>query len=421
MVKKIFALMLVLVMAVSCCAFAAETVEDGTVNEIQGDVMLISEGAGEAPAAAPVADKAKVVFDVSAPDADGFFTVDITLYNATYKGIISAISYDAAVVAPVNKETKEVTTNLMEALSCPTVAKDLESGAEIADWQSFKGSKMANGTIALVTILNTKAKYPNTIVSDKFQALADGNGLAIAQLTFKKLTDAPVEFKLVEDNKTVTGGMMVINSYGMQSCTVEFKYADGKVESSDIEGVNTTLSSDKTAGSDMTTRKQLRAENVVFLQINNYGTVANGTLKWVDKDNKNVKPYIKDNRTFVPLRYIAEELKCKVEYNGETREIFIENGKTKLVFQIGSTTYTNDGLKKTMDVAPEVVENRTFVPLRAVAEALNCDVQWMGNTRMVVVSPASYPWVAENEVEKQLMSEIMLMLTLRDYAYASAQ
>ena len=159
MVKKIFALMLVLVMAVSCCAFAAETVEDGTVNEIQGDVMLISEGAGEAPAAeAPVADKAKVVFDVSAPDADGFFTVDITLYNATYKGVISAISYDAAVVAPVNKETKEVTTNLMEALSCPTVAKDLETGAEIADWQLFTSSTLKDGLITLLAILNTECK-----------------------------------------------------------------------------------------------------------------------------------------------------------------------------------------------------------------------------------------------------------------------
>ena len=140
-----------------------------------------------------------------------------------------------------------------------------------------------------------------------------------------------------------------------------------------------------------------------------------------DKDNKEVKPYIKDDRTMIPLRYIAEELKCKVEYVAETQEIIIENGRTKLVFQIGSTTYTNDGLKKTMDVAPEIVQDRTFVPLRAVAEALNCDVQWLAGQRMVIVSPANYPWNAENDVEKQLMSEIMLMLTLRDYAYASAQ
>ena len=279
---------------------------------------------------------------------------------------------------------------------------------------------MGNGNIALMTILNTKATYPNSIVSDKFQALADENGLVIAQLTFKKLTDAPVEFKLV-DNKTIAGGMMVINSYGMQDCTVDFNYPDGKTESSDITGVKDVISSDKTEGSDMVTRKQLRAENVVFLQINNYGTVGNGTLKWVDKDNKDVRPYIKDDRTMIPLRYIAEELKCKVSYVEETREILIENGRTKLVFQIGSTTYTNDGLKKTMDVAPEISQDRTFVPLRAVAEALNCDVQWLNAQRMVIVSPANYPWNAENDVEKQLMSEIMLMLTLRDYAYSSAQ
>ena len=419
MAKRLFALIMVLMMATSCFVFAEEAVLDGTTEEIQGDIMLISEAPAE-DAVAPVADKAKVVFDVSAPDADGFFTVDITLYNATYKGIVSTISYDEAVVTPVNKDTKEATTNLMEALSCPTVAKDLETGEEIADWQSFNGSQAKNGIIALMTILNTKCEYPNSIISNKFQALADENGLAVATIAMKKLSDAPVEFKLV-DSKTVTGGMMVINSYGMQSCTVEFNYADGTTDSSDIEGVNEIMTSDKTEGSDMVTRKQLRAENVVFLQINNYGTVGNGTLKWVDKDNKDVKPYIKDDRTMIPLRYIAEELKCKVSYVEETKEILIENGKTKLVFQIGSTTYTNDGLKKTMDVAPEISQDRTFVPLRAVAEALNCDVQWLNAQRMVIVSPANYPWNAEKDVEKQLMSEIMLMLTLRDYAYASAQ
>ena len=412
MVKKLLAMMLVLVMACSCVAFADEAVLDGTTEEIQGDVMLIS--------AAPVDNTPKVVLEATEPDADGYFTLDITLYNATYKGIISAISYDEAVVAVVNKETKEATTDLLEALTCPTVAKDLETGEEIADWQSFNGSKMANGTIALMTVLNTKCKYPNSIISDKFQALADENGLAVAKIAMKKLSDAPVEFKLVDD-KTITGGMMVINSYGMQDCTVEFKYPDGKTDSVNVEGVNSTLSSDKTEGSDMLTRKQLRAENVVFLQINNYGTVANGTLKWVDKNNKEVRPYIKNDRTMVPLRYIAEELKCKVDYVEETREILIESGRTKLVFQIDSLTYTNDGLKKSLDAAPEIVEDRTFVPLRAVSEALNCDVQWLEGQRMVIVSPANYPWAKDNEVEKQLMSEIMLMLTLRDYAYASAQ
>ena len=412
MVKKLLAMMLVLVMACSCVAFADEAVLDGTTEEIQGDVMLIS--------AAPVDNTPKVVLEATEPDADGYFTLDITLYNATYKGIISAISYDEAVVAVVNKETKEATTDLLEALTCPIVAKDLETGEEIADWQSFNGSKMGNGTIALMTVLNTKCKYPNSIISDKFQALADENGLAVAKIAMKKLSDAPVEFKLV-DNKTITGGMMVINSYGMQDCTVEFKYPDGKTDSVNVEGVNSTLSSDKTEGSDMLTRKQLRAENVVFLQIGNYGTVANGTLKWVDKNNKEVRPYIKNDRTMVPLRYIAEELKCKVDYVEETREILIESGRTKLVFQIDSLTYTNDGLKKSLDAAPEIVEDRTFVPLRAVSEALNCDVQWLEGQRMVIVSPANYPWAKDNEVEKQLMSEIMLMLTLRDYAYASAQ
>lgn len=401
MVKRILAMMLVLMMACSCLAFAEE------------EVMLISAPADNTP---------KVVLETTEADADGYFTLNMTLYNATYKGIIAAIAYDETVATLVNAKTKEATTELTEALACPVVAKNLETGEDIADWQSFNGSQAKNGIIAMMTILNTKCTYPNSIISDKFQALADENGLAIAQISFKKLTDAPVEFTLV-DNKTITGGMMVINSYGMQSCTVEFKYPDGKSASVEVEGVNATISSDKTANAEMETRVKLRAENVVFLAINNYATVSSGTLKWVDKDNKSVRPYIKNDRTMVPLRYIAEELKCKVTYVEETREIIIENGKTKLVFQIDSLTYTNDGLKKSLDAAPEIVESRTFVPLRAVSEALNCDVQWMESSRMVIIAPANYPWVAENAVEKQLLPEIQLMMSplVRDMAYVNAK
>lgn len=427
MAKKLFALMMVLILSCSCMAFANEPVEDGTTTEIQGDIMLISEEVGDAPVAeAPVADKAKVVFDVSAPDADGFFTVDITLYNATYKGIISTISYNPEVVVPVNAETKEVTTDLMEALTCPTVAKDLETGEEIANWQSFKGSSMKQDYISIFTILNSKVKYPSSIVSDKFQALADESGLQIAQLHCKKIADAPVAFSLVAD-KGITGGMMVVNSYGMQPCTVEFNYAEGIGENTtvDVEKETDVRVSDETETDEETEKLRIksRASGTIFLGIGNYATVSDGTLKWVDKENKEVKPYIKDDRTMIPLRYIAEELKCKVEYIHETQEITIENGRTKLVFQIGSTTYTNDGLKKTMDVAPEITQDRTFVPLRAVAEGLNCDVQWLTNQRMVVISPVTYPWNNENKIEKKLLSEVQLMMSalIRDLAYANAQ
>ena len=142
-------------------------------------------------------------------------------------------------------------------------------------------------------------------------------------------------------------------------------------------------------------------------------------ISYLGKWQKRIDEYL--DALCMEIDYIAEELKCKVEYNRETREIFIENGKTKLVYQIGSTTYTNDGLKKTMDVAPEVVENRTFVPLRAVAEALNCDVQWLANQRMVVISPVNYPWDNENKIEKKLLSEVQLMMSalIRDLAYAN--
>ena len=78
-----------------------------------------------------------------------------------------------------------------------------------------------------------------------------------------------------------------------------------------------------------------------------------------------------------------------------------------------------DGEKYEMDVECEIKNNRTFVPLRAVAEAFNKSVTWLDTDRMVCVIPKNYPWSKDNKVEKELLSELKLMMTmLRDYAYA---
>ena len=156
------------------------------------------------------------------------------------------------------------------------------------------------------------------------------------------------------------------------------------------------------------------------MQIGNYATVSDSVLKWIDKDNKAVMPYIKDGRTMVPLRYIAEELDAKVSYDGETKEVKIETAKTILIFKIGSTVYTDDGLKKATDVAPEIVNDRTFVPLRVVSESLNRAVEWLESDRMVVITKVDYPWDNNNKIEKQLLNEIKLMISpmVRDFAYS---
>ena len=94
------------------------------------------------------------------------------------------------------------------------------------------------------------------------------------------------------------------------------------------------------------------------------------------------KPYINaDSRTMVPVRAPMEAMGCTVGWDEVKRQAIIEKDGVKAVFTIGSKDYTVNGLTKTMDTAPVIVNSRTAFPIRFVAEAFGAKVDW---------DPASY-------------------------------
>ncbi len=85
--------------------------------------------------------------------------------------------------------------------------------------------------------------------------------------------------------------------------------------------------------------------------------------------------YIKDNRTLIPVRAVSEAFGCDVDYNFETQTITID-GKAKI--KTGSKDIIlPDGSTYTSDIAAEIKNNRAFLPLRALCEQiLNKSVTW---------------------------------------------
>ncbi len=154
-----------------------------------------------------------------------------------------------------------------------------------------------------------------------------------------------------------------------------------------------------------------RKSDVVFLHIGNYATVSNGTLTWIDLANKSVKPYIKDDRTMVPLRFLAEEMGATVGYNEETAGITVALGETLLELTVGEKAYSVNGEVYEMDCAAEIFEDRTFVPVRFVSESLGRAVEWLNTERIVVITPLASPWDKENSLERAVLSEVQLMLS----------
>lgn len=113
-------------------------------------------------------------------------------------------------------------------------------------------------------------------------------------------------------------------------------------------------------------------ENEMSLQlnINSNSYSVNGITYTAD-----TQPVVKDNRTFVPYRLLAEALGGSVTYDNSTQTITTVDGGTSIIMTIGSTNYTVNGTPATMDVAPFInSDNRTMVPLRFLAEALGCKV-----------------------------------------------
>lgn len=94
-------------------------------------------------------------------------------------------------------------------------------------------------------------------------------------------------------------------------------------------------------------------------------------------------PIIDNGTTLVPIRAVSEMLDADVDWNQEKGIATVVKGDKTIELHTGTTTaYINDE-EYELEVSAEVVNNRTLVPLRFVAEALDMEVIWHGETRMV--------------------------------------
>lgn len=99
-----------------------------------------------------------------------------------------------------------------------------------------------------------------------------------------------------------------------------------------------------------------------------------------------VNPFIENSRTYVPLRFVAEAFQAKVVWDPMNKNVTVSHRQDKLVYTIGSSTYTHNGNKKSMDVPAKIVNGRTFIPIRFIADPLNFEVNWNGSTKTVSIS-----------------------------------
>lgn len=96
-------------------------------------------------------------------------------------------------------------------------------------------------------------------------------------------------------------------------------------------------------------------------------------------------PYIKDGRTYLPVRFVAESLGASVEWKAETGKAIIRSEEAVISIQNGSKIININGVDVNMDVAPEISNNRMMCPIRFIAESLNCEVEWDAKNKKVCI------------------------------------
>lgn len=110
----------------------------------------------------------------------------------------------------------------------------------------------------------------------------------------------------------------------------------------------------------------------------------------IEIDGKIIKtdaaPFIEKDRTFVPIRFIGEALNYKVDWNKDKKLVTIKNNDRQILMTIGDTNITVNNEKIKNDVAPLIRKDRTYVPLRFVAENMNLKVNWDGKEKKVIIN-----------------------------------
>ncbi len=114
---------------------------------------------------------------------------------------------------------------------------------------------------------------------------------------------------------------------------------------------------------------------------NNSVTVGSG------KETLDVPPTVMGGRTMLPLRFIGEKLGLTVEWNGSIQTITLTREGKEIVMKIADKTAMVDGKVVTLDTPPAIKDGRTLVPARFIAEATGAKVDWNAQTKEVTITP----------------------------------
>ena len=347
-------------------------------------------------------DSARVVFQRTTPDADGCYSVTMTLYDTTFRVFQFALRYDPAAVTPVDNTGAAARTFEDFAHRDPDV-----------DWINPVGTELdtQTGLIDFSGFILPGTTGP--MLDELGQATVGSDGLQVYTFRFRQTGAGEDGLQIATREKgepyrpACPQGVILAGEEGEIPVTVTFRTAqsgeDG--DSQDFTG------SGDTGGKTM----EGLLNQTIFLEIGTHRAVVEGGVTAIYPGEPDVTAYAHDNRTFVPVRFVAERLGADVSWEGDTQTVVVEKDGHTIRMQVGSLTYTLDGQTKQLDVPAEYKastggNSRTMVPVRFVTEALGYQVEWEAGRNLVVIAPPQAHWDPAGAAEQQAMDRVRELL-----------
>jgi len=123
----------------------------------------------------------------------------------------------------------------------------------------------------------------------------------------------------------------------------------------------------------------------IMMFIGNTHMNVNNVWQGIDPPNNNTAPVINAGRTMVPMRAIVQAMGGTVRFDDTARRIDLNSHGNHVQMWLVQRNVRVNGAENQMDVVPQVVNGRTLIPLRFVAEFLGSQIEWIGSQQMVVI------------------------------------
>lgn len=122
----------------------------------------------------------------------------------------------------------------------------------------------------------------------------------------------------------------------------------------------------------------------IVLQIGNPMMTVSGAEQEIDPSRGTV-PIIVTGRTLVPIRAIIEAMGGMVGWDGETETANLNMGDDEIKLIIDSSDAYLNGDEKLLDVAPTIINGRTMLPIRFIAESFHFNVEWIESEQKIII------------------------------------